>query len=104
MDESYIDRSTLAKNLQDLSKYKQIDPRLIKRLFINYHILLGEYYTEELEYNLKNISLSYVYNNFKKNKNQRYRPASFVQLLCNVQKETMGARCNKNQNQRRQSF
>jgi hypothetical protein len=64
-DEIEINRFQLHDNLTNLSKYKQLDARLVKRLFINYHLLLGEYYTNERDYANKNKSVNYIFSNYK---------------------------------------
>ncbi len=61
--EIIIDPDQLKVDIEALKKYS-IDKRLIKRLMINYNILLCEKLMNEKKYDEKNNALKYIYDNY----------------------------------------
>lgn len=58
------DPGVLRKQIKDLSTTK-FSPPLIKRLFINYHIILSELFLSQRKYEAKNQALKFIYDNYR---------------------------------------
>lgn len=64
-NELIADRAKVYNDIRTLEKMNKIDNRLIKRLLVNYHMILCEYLMAEKNYIEKNKSLQYIYSNYK---------------------------------------
>ncbi|HSZ26242.1 MAG TPA: hypothetical protein VK766_11000, partial [Cytophagaceae bacterium] len=61
--EAAVDPVKLKAEIINLEK-AGIDPLLIKRMLINYHIILSEYQMKERNYSEKDKTVKYIYNNY----------------------------------------
>lgn len=59
-----IDPAVLRQDIKDLSTWK-VAPPLVKRMFINYHIVLSELLISQRKYDAKNQALKFIYDNYK---------------------------------------
>ncbi len=59
-----VDPVVFEKSIKDLSKYK-IPGNLIKRMMVNYNIMMSEYYLMTGQFALKDKALKYIYSNYK---------------------------------------
>lgn len=62
--ELLIDPEQLLKDIKSLKKYG-INDKLIKKLKLNYHIINSEYMMFKQDYTAKDVSLNYIYKNYK---------------------------------------
>lgn len=74
LGEQAIDPIEFKKQITNLSKYK-ISSTLIKRLLINYHIIMSEHFMKNGDFVNKDKSLKYIYSNYK------YTPLTDVDYL-----------------------
>lgn len=74
--ELLVDRAKVLKNIHTLES-KKIDSRLVRRLKINYHIILCDYLTKEKKYSEREKALNYIYLNYK---NMQYDDEDLVRL------------------------
>lgn len=59
-----VDPAALRNDIKSLSK-GSIAPALVKRMFINYHIVLSELLLSERKYDAKNKALKFIYDNYR---------------------------------------
>ncbi len=64
LGESAVNPEDFKKQINELKKYS-IPPNLVKRMLINYEIIMCEYYMMQGDYIKKDKSLKYTYTNFK---------------------------------------
>ncbi len=64
LDENTIDPVDFKKEINDLKKWG-IPNKLIKRMLINYEIIMGEYYMIKEDFSNKDRSLRYIYSNYQ---------------------------------------
>lgn len=64
LGELLIDPEQLLKDIKGLTR-KGINAKLVKYLLLNYHIISSEYMMFKQDYAAKDVSLSYIYKNYK---------------------------------------
>lgn len=62
-DSTHIQAPFFLKYINDLPKYG-IDPSLVKRMLINYNIVMCGFYMDRFDYQAKDNSIEYIYRNY----------------------------------------
>ena len=63
-NELVIDRNKMLQHIKELEKLKY-DPRMVRRMMVNYQLIMCEYLLSEKKYAAKDKALQYIFSNYK---------------------------------------